>query len=188
MPSPQCRCGSKQRQEFPTFLAWFGCIKVTFQRNRFAIKCCKTQAGDDIVGAVAAAATVRVVGYRPQRLCREAVGGIGFWHGRGRCGRCGRLRPGVVWRGVEVMSMVTARAHPSPETDVYADLARTGPLGATFPPTPEGHPANSWTWPPDHPPPLRGRPEGPGRFPSTSSAPSVRSMMVSAPASGRGSG
>jgi multidrug efflux pump subunit AcrB len=48
--------------------------------------------------------------YRPQRHCREAVGGIGFWHGRGRCGRCGRLRPGVFWRGMArggVMSMVT---------------------------------------------------------------------------------
>jgi hypothetical protein len=45
--------------------------------------------------SVAAAATVRIVGYRPQRLCREAVGGIGFWHGRGRCGRFGRLGPGV---------------------------------------------------------------------------------------------
>src|SRR5271170_3058232 len=29
-----------------------------------------------------------------------------------------------------------------------------------------GHPARSWTWPADYPPPLQGRPEGSRRFPS----------------------
>jgi hypothetical protein len=41
--------------------------------------------------------TVRIVGYRPRGRNREAVGGIGFRRG---CGRCGRSRPGVFWRGM----------------------------------------------------------------------------------------
>jgi hypothetical protein len=47
------------------------------------------------VGA-AIAATVRIAGYRPHGLSREAVSRIGFRRG---CGRWGRLRPRLFWRG-----------------------------------------------------------------------------------------
>jgi hypothetical protein len=45
---------------------------------------------------VAARWTVRMIGNRPQAGRREAVGGIGFQRGRGRCGRCGRSRSSIV--------------------------------------------------------------------------------------------
>ena len=73
------------------------------------------------------AATVRIAGYRPHGLSREAIGRIGFRHGRGRCGRCGRLRPG--FSGVEkgwivVMLMVRVRARPSRPKPISMPILR----------------------------------------------------------------
>ena len=57
--------------------------------------------------------------YRPQGLSREAVRRIGFRHG---CGRYGRLRPGVFWRGEARGGGDVDRAGPCPSLAPEADL------------------------------------------------------------------
>ena len=70
--------------------------------------------------SVAIAATVRIAGYRPHGLSREAVGRIGFRRGRGRCGR---LRPRLFWRGRQADGTGPGSAF-APECYLDADLAQ----------------------------------------------------------------
>jgi hypothetical protein len=56
--------------------------------------------------------TVRIVGDRPQERSREAVGGIRFRRGRGRCGRCGRSCPGPFSRGRARVELGRGRLGP----------------------------------------------------------------------------
>ena len=71
--------------------------------------------------------TVRIVGYRPRGRNREAVGGIGFRRGRGRCGRCGRSRPGAfLARGGGDVDRAGSRPALAREADLDADLAQKG--------------------------------------------------------------
>ena len=76
--------------------------------------------------SVAIGGTVRIVDYRPQGPSREAVGPIGFRRGSGRCGRCGRLRPRLFWRGRQADGPGWAFA---PECYLDADLAQEGAAG-----------------------------------------------------------
>ena len=74
--------------------------------------------------------TVRIVGDRLQVGGREAIGLTGFRPWRGRCGRCGRLRPACFRRWIGVRRGDADDPGPRPafalEADLDADLAQEG--------------------------------------------------------------
>ena len=127
-------------------------------------------------GPCSSAATVRIVGDRPQAGRREAVGRIGFRHGRGRCGRCGRLRPCLFWRGMARVGGDADRSGSAPGLRARSrsrcrSCAGRSPPGAAGPPAPEGYRARSWTW-------RRARPPSRPRAPRRSEAVPVHSVRV----------